>query len=153
MGVTTPESYATGGNFVRVQLRYPNTFSATLTFGPGPVSRGFVLHYTRVPLPPRDAVTQQEFHGDQGSMIPDRAGYSIIGEVRGGKITSTGAFNAEQTVMAEDDHLYHFELWLKNLRDRKQPEANPETCHRATAVGHLMNISWVRPKIRWDGQR
>ncbi|MCE5310108.1 MAG: gfo/Idh/MocA family oxidoreductase, partial [Acidobacteriales bacterium] len=49
---------------------------------------------------------------------------------------------------------YHFELFLKNLRERKQPEANPETCHHATALGHLMNISWEAGRsIRWDGSK
>lgn len=43
---------------------------------------------------------------------------------------------------------------LKNLRDRKAPEANPETCHHATAAGHPMNISWeIGGSIRWDGTR
>ena len=89
-------------------------------------------------------------------MILDREGYSIVKEApRGGKIVSTGPFvNAEETVPAKNDHLYHFELFLKNVRERKPPEANPETCHHATAVGHLMNISWETGRsIRWDGAR
>jgi predicted dehydrogenase len=158
MGVTAPLSvYATGGNFAfESNHDYPNTFSATLTFGPGPVSkRGFVLHYTMRTGCRREMRAHSKcFMGTKGSMILDRAGYSIVNEVpRGGKVTSTGPYvNAEETVKAEDDHLYHFELWLKNLRDRKTPEANPETCHHATAVGHLMNISWETGRsIRWDG--
>ena len=88
-------------------------------------------------------------------MILDRAGFSIVREVRtGGKIDPASIYvNAEETVTAKDDHLYHFELFLKNVRDRKPPEANPETCHYATAVGHLMNISWeVGRSIKWDGK-
>lgn len=87
-------------------------------------------------------------------MVLDRAGYTIVKDVRrGAKVTPVGQFvNAEQNVPAKDDHLYHFELFLDNIRRRKMPTANPETCHYATALGHLMNISWETGRtIRWDG--
>ena len=49
MGVNSPQTvYATGGNYgFQDNHDYPNTFSSTMTFGPGPVSKnGFVMQYT-----------------------------------------------------------------------------------------------------------
>jgi predicted dehydrogenase len=158
MGVNSPQTaFATGGNFAFEDNHdYPNTFSATMKFGPGPVAkRGFVMEYTMRTGCKREKRSHGKlFVGTEASMILDRDGYSIVKEVpRGGKVASTGSFvNADETVAAKDDHLYHFELFLNNLRSRKAPAANPETLHHATAVGHLMNISWETGRsIRWDG--
>ena len=151
MGVNSPQSvYATGGNYAfQDNHDYPNTFSATATFGPGPVSKiGFALQYTMRAGSKREKRSHGKcFFGTEASMILDRAGYSIMNEVRGQQV------QVEETVEAKDDHLYHFELFLNNIREHKLPEANPETCHYATAVGHLMNISWeVGRSINWDGK-
>ncbi len=158
MGVNSPQSvYATGGNFgFQDNHDYPNTFSATLTFGPGPVAKnGFLMQYTMRAAAKREQRSHgKSFHGTAASLFLDRAGYSIVPELRpGAKVPPSGLYvNAEESVAAKDDHLYHFELFLKNIRERKMPEANPETCHYATAVGHLMNISWeVGRSIHWDG--
>jgi hypothetical protein len=87
-------------------------------------------------------------------MVLDRAGYSIVKEVpQGQKVVSTGPFvNSEETVRPTDDQSRHFAGFIENVRQRKQPNATVETLHYATAVGHLMNISWeVGRSIRWDG--
>ncbi len=157
MGVTAPRTiYATGGNFAFVDNHdYPNTFSATLEFGPGPVAkRGFLLQYTMRYGNRRERRSHGKcFYGTEASLLLDRSGYSIVPDVRRGeKITPTGPFvKPEETVPAADDRFRHFELFLENLRSRKQPNATPETLHYATTVGHLMNISWeVGRSIRWD---
>ena len=137
---------------------YPNTFNATVEFGPGPVAkRGFVLHYTMRTGNRRETRSHgKAFFGTDASMVLDRAGYSIVRELSpGAKFNAADRFiNAEETVRAQDDHLYPFEVFLDNIRSRKQPDANLETCHQATALGHLMNISWeVGRSIRWDGAK
>ena len=159
MDVKWPKSaFATGGNFAfQDNHEWPNTFSATLEFGPGPVAkRGFVLQYTMRTGCRREVKSHAKcFIGSQASMVLDRSGYFIVQEPRKGqKIAPQGALiNAEETVPAKDDHLYHFQVFLDNLRSRKQPSANPETCHYATAVGHLANISYLAGRsIRWDGE-
>ncbi len=159
MGVTSPESaFAAGGNFAyETNHDYPNTFTAILKFGPGPVAkRGFVLHYEMRVGCRRDVRAHgKAFMGTSASMLLDRSGYSIVPEPpKGAKIAPAGSLvNAEQTTKAEDDHLYHFEVFLNNIRQRKQPTANVETCHQATVLGHLMNISWeVGRSVRWDGR-
>jgi predicted dehydrogenase len=158
MQVKSPKvAYATGGNFGFVDNHeYPNTFSATLEFGPGPVAkRGFVLQYTMRTAGRREVRAHGKcFIGTQASMILDRAGYSIVKEVpQGQKVVSSGPYvNAEETVLPARDENRHFGLFIENVRNRKQPSTNVETLHYATAAGHLMNISWdVGRSIRWDG--
>ena len=150
--------HATGGNFAyQDNHEYPNTFSGTLEFGPGPVARhGFVLQYTMRTGGRRETRAHGKcFIGTEASMILDRSGYSIVKEVhRGQKVLSTGSFvNPEETVLPANDGNRHFEVFLENLRQRRQPTATPETCHYATAAGHLINISWeVGRSIRWDAE-
>jgi predicted dehydrogenase len=157
MQVQAPKTaYATGGNFAYVDNHeYPNTFSATLEFGPGPVSKqGFLLQYTMRTGGKRETRAHGKlFVGTKASMILDRAGYAIVPEVPPGrKMVSTGPYvDAEEIVRPAPDATRHFGLFIENVRDRKQPNATVETLHHATAVGHLMNISWeVGRSIRWD---
>lgn len=158
MDVKWPRSAcAMGGQYAfEDNHEYPNTFSATLEFGPGPVAKhGFLLEYMmRTGCKRETRAHCKAFMGSDASMILDRSGYSIVKEIQGRKqVVSTGALiNPEETVPAGDDRLRHFQVFLDNLRQRKQPSANPETCHYATSVGHLMNISWeVGRSVRWDG--
>ncbi len=157
MQVSAPKSaYATGGNFAFTDNHeYPNTFSGTLEFGPGPVSKqGFLLQYTMRTGGKRETRAHGKlFIGTQGSMILDRAGYTIVNEVPPGqKMTSQGPFvGAEETVRPADDANRHFPLFIENLRSRKAPVANVETLDAATSAAHLMNISWeVGRAVRWD---
>ena len=46
------------------------------------------------------------------------------------------------------------EVFLDNVRRRKQPLASLETGHDASNLGHLMNIAWEAGRtIRWDGAK
>jgi predicted dehydrogenase len=160
MGVRSPQAvYATGGNFAfESNHDYPNTFTASATFGPGPVSkRGFVLNYTLRTGGKREVRAHGKcFIGTKASMILDRTGFSIVDEIPAGqRLTATGPYvNAERTVLPADDHGYHFRVFAENLRSRKQSTASVETLHLATTVGHLMNISWESGRsLRWDGDK
>ncbi len=160
MGVDWPETvFATGGNYAyETNHDYPNTFHGSMRFGPGPVARrGFTLDYTMRTGGRRETRSHSKcFVGTEASMVLDRAGYSILREPpKGTRIATAGALTGtEDTVPAKDDHLYHFEVFLNNLRQRKQPSANPETIHYASAAGHLMNVSWESGRsIRWDGKQ
>ncbi len=141
MGVNWPETVsATGGNFAyETNHDFPNTFTATVRFGPGPVAkRGFVLHYSMRTGNRREGRAHGKcFFGSSGSMVLDRSGYTIVKEPpRGTKIPPAQSLvGEEQTTPAADDHLFHFEVFLRNLRERKQPEANPQTLHYASALG------------------
>ncbi|MBI3681018.1 MAG: Gfo/Idh/MocA family oxidoreductase [Acidobacteria bacterium] len=157
MGVKWPETvFATGGDFAFQSNReWPNTFSATLRFGPGPVAkRGFVLNYEMRVGGRRETRSHGKcFLGTQASLLLDRSGYAIVKEMPGAKIVSSGAFiSPEETVSGVVDQVLHFKVFLDNVRQRKQPFANLETCHYASNVAHLMNISHeVGRSIRWGG--
>ncbi|MBL8173527.1 MAG: Gfo/Idh/MocA family oxidoreductase [Bryobacterales bacterium] len=160
MGVKSPKSVsAMGRNYAyEDNHEYPNTFSATVEFGPGPVSKqGFLLRYMMRTGGKRDVRAHGKcFIGTEASMILDRAGFSIVKEIPAGqKITSTGPYvNAEETMKPSDDVRRHMEGFIANVRDRKQPNATVETLHHSTAVGHLMNMSWETGRtLRWDGEQ
>jgi predicted dehydrogenase len=160
MQVTSPKSvYATGGNLAYVDNHeYPNTFSATLEFGPGPVAKhGFLLQYTMRTGGRRQTRSHGKcFIGTHASMTLDRAGYSIVNEAHRGRkgAPADRLINPEETVLPAADHDRHFAAFIENVRNRTQPNAGVETLHYATAVGHLMNVSWeVGRSIRWDGER
>jgi predicted dehydrogenase len=149
---------AMGGNYAFQDNRdFPNTFSALAEFGPGPVAKhGFLMQYTmRVGSKREMRAHGKCFLGTAASMLLDRSGCWIVDEPRKGQkpVPAGHLLNAESgTPTARDDNR-HFEVFLDNLRARKQPFANPETGHLATNVGHLMNIAWeVRRAIRWNGE-
>lgn len=160
MGVRWPKTVsAMGGNYAyEDNHEYPNTFSSTVEFGAGPVSKhGFQLRYMMRTGGKREVRAHGKcFVGTEASMILDRAGFSIVKEVPAGqKMTSTGMYvNAEETVLPSDDVRRHMEGFIANVRDRKQPNATVETLHYSTAVGHLMNMAWETGRtLHWDGAR
>jgi predicted dehydrogenase len=158
MKVTAPKTaFASGGNFAyEDNHEYPNTFSGTLEFGPGPVAkRGFVLDYKMRTGARREMRSHGKcFIGTEASMVLDRTGCTIVKEVpQGQKVTSAGAYvNAEETVKPAGDDNRHFGAFIENVRDRKQPNATVDTLDAATVVAQLMNLSWEAGRsIRWDG--
>ncbi len=160
LGMTDPKTvFATGGKFAfDDNWDYPNTFSATAEFGPGPVAkRGCVLQYTmRVGGRRVKRAHGKCFIGTKASMLLDRSGFSIVNEVpRGGSFSQEGPFvSVEKTEKAGSDQLRHFGLFLENIHRRSTPNATPETLHHATKVGHLMNIAWKMGRsIRWDAEK
>lgn len=160
MRVKWPETVVTtGGNFAFESNReWPNTFSAILRFGPGPVAkRGFVLTYEMRTGCRRETRSHGKcFLGTEASLLLDRSGYAIVKEIPAAQTvaSSDALINPEETVRGAVDQRLHFEVFLNNLRQRKQPFADLETCHNATNVAHLMNISYrVGRTIRWDGTK
>lgn len=160
LGVRWPEAAsAMGGNYAyETNHDWPNTFTSTVEFGPGPVSkRGFLLQYTmRVGGKREMRAHGKLFVGTQASMLLDRRGYSIVAEaVKGRKSTPAGNFvNAEEEAPTARDDNQAFADFIDNVRNRKQPIANLQTGHDASNVGHLMNIAWqVGRTVRWDGEK
>ncbi len=159
MGVNWPKTVAAlGGNYAFQDNRqWPNTLSAVLEFGPGPVAKnGFVLQYDmRIGCRREQRSHSKCFLGSEASMTVDRGRYSIVQEALGRKPgTPTGGLvNPEKETLASDDEYRHMGVFMENVRERKQPFANTETGRYATNLGHLMNISWqVGRSIRWDGE-
>lgn len=159
MGVKWPTRVsAMGGQFAFEDNReWPNTLCGTLEFGPGPVAeRGFVLQYTmRIGARREQRSHGKCFLGTEASMLLDRSRFSIVPETHDRRKTSPAGnlINPEEETLAAEDEFRHSEVFLENVRQRKQPFANAETGHYATNLGHLMNISWqVGRSIRWDGE-
>ena len=126
------------------------TRSGILEYGPGPVAKnGFVLQYTMRIGCRADPLARQVFLGSSGSLLMDRAGYTITSEEReaGGKREK---IIEEDTFRSDEDN--HQQVFLDHLRNRTMPEANVETGHFATLSGHLLNLSYLAGrKILWDG--
>jgi predicted dehydrogenase len=162
MGVKWPTRVAAlGGNYaIRDNREWPSTLSGSFEFGPGPVAKhGFVLQYTMRMASRRDQRSHAKcFLGTEASMLLDRSRYSIVAEATGGKGVNPncGLINPTEEVVATDSDTEmraHQIAFLENVRQHKQATANLETGHRATNLGHLMNISWqVGRTLHWDGE-
>ncbi len=158
MGVKYPTAVsAMGGQYAFDDNReWPNTMTAILEFGPGPVAKkGFVMQYgMRIGCRREHRSHGKCFLGTKASMMVDRGRYSIVPEALGRKKFTPveGLVGQAEEVLGSDDEAHHTDVFLKNVREHTQPFANCETGHQATNLGHLMNISWQLGRtIRWDG--
>ncbi len=154
MGVRWPEWIsAEGGKFAFPDdnRQWPDTFSAIVRYGPGPVAKnGFLLQYSmRIGCRRLHRSHAKCFLGTRATMWLDRGRYTIVGETPRGKNWTV----PDEEVLAEDDAYRHTELFLDNVRRHKQPITDLEVGHYATNVGHLMNVAYeAGRRIRWDGQ-
>ena len=160
MGVKYPvAASAMGGQFAyQDNFEWPNTFDGMLEFGPGPVAtNGFVLQYTMRMGSRRVRRSHAKcFYGTEATMVVDRSRISIAPEPKGKKTQLAAGYllSEEEEILSADDQFRHSEVFLQNIRQRKQPETDAQTGHYATNFGHLMNISWeVGRSIRWDGEK
>ena len=84
----------------------------------------------------------------------DRSRISIAPEAKGTQAQPEAGYllGEEEEILPADDQFRHSQVFIDNIRERKQPETDALTGHRATNVGHLMNIAWqVGRTIDWDG--
>ncbi len=155
MGVRWPKAVSAGGGkfaFPDDNRQWPDTFSAIVEYGPGPVAKnGFVLNYSmRIGCRHIRRSHAKCFFGTEATLQIDRSRYTIVGETpRGGKKSVP-----DEEILASDDECHHTQVFLDNVRNHKKPFADVEAGFYSTNVGHLMNVSYeVGRKIRWDGQR
>ncbi len=160
MGVKYPISVsAMGGQFAyQDNSEWPNTLDAMLEFGPGPVAKnGFILQYSMRLGARRVRRSHAKcFYGTEASMVMDRSRISIAAEAKRKKSQKKAGYllSEEEEILSANDPFYHSEVFLQNIRERKQPETDVQTGHYATNFGHLMNISLeVGRSIRWDGEK
>jgi predicted dehydrogenase len=160
MGVNFPvAASAMGGHFAyQDNFEWPNTFDGMLEFGPGPVAKnGFILQYSMRMGSRRVRRSHAKcFYGTEATMVVDRSRISIAPEPKGKKTQLAAGYllSEEEEILPADDKFRHSEVFLKNIRERKQAEANAQTGQYATNLGHLLNISWeVGRSIRWDGEK
>ena len=89
-------------------------------------------------------------------MVVDRSRISIAPELKGKKEQTEAGYllSEEEEILPADDKFRHSAVFLQNIRERTQPETDPQTGQYATNLGHLMNISWeVGRSVRWDGEK
>jgi predicted dehydrogenase len=144
---------AAGGKyaFPKDNRQWPDTFSAIAEFGPGPVSKaGFVLQYSmRIGSRHEHRSHSKCFFGSKASLWIDRGRFTITGET-----THDGKKAVpDLEVAAGDDENNHMRVFLENVRNRTQPVDNLAVGHRASNIGHLMNVAYESGRtIRWDGE-
>lgn len=160
MGVKHPTAAsAMGGQFAyQDNFEWPNTFNGMLEFGPGPVAKnGFVLDYTMRLGSRRVRRSHAKcFYGTEATMVVDRSRISIAPEPKTDKVQKVAGYllSEEEEILPADDQFRHSAVFLENIRERKQPETDPQTGQYATNLGHLMNISWqVGRGVHWDGEK
>lgn len=153
MGMKWPKTVmANGGNFAGFDdiREWPDTFSAIVEYGPGPVAKnGFLLQYTALAANRyMHRSHSKSFHGTRGTLWIDRSRYTIVGESENKKKVLP-----DEEVLAGDDLFHHTQVFLDNVRNHKKPVADVEVGYYATNVGHLMNVAYeVGRKIHWEGQ-
>jgi predicted dehydrogenase len=131
---------------------WPDTVTGALEYGPGPVSpRGFLLQYTarRTNAGPGAKLHGKSFHGTEGTLVLDRAGFTLTGETRKGKKVVR---DAEATGITENSAVVqHAANFVRCVRGREQPFASIDRGHTSTVPGHLLNIAYrVGRTVRWD---
>jgi len=159
MGVKYPTKIAAfGGDFAyQDNFEWPNTLDAILEFGPGPVAKnGFIMNYKMRMGSRRVRRSHSKcFYGTEASMVVDRSRISIAPEPKGSASPLEAGYllSEEEEILPADDKFRHSEVFLENIRDRKQPETDAQAGQYASNIGHLMNISWeVGRSIEWDGE-
>lgn len=156
MGINKPiTAVASGGKlaFPKDNRDWPDTLDGLVEYPAGPVAKnGFVLQYTlRLGCRREFRAHGKCFFGTKGSLLLDRAGYTITSEERGPRENRQKVIE-DETFRSEEDN--HQEVFLQNVRHRTQPFASIEQGHYSTIPGHLMNISWqVGRKVRWDAEK
>jgi hypothetical protein len=97
-----------------------------------------------------------EFHGENGLLVVDRAGWEVYAE--------TDLFRQPERVFrmlpqprraaAGDFHLAHIKNFVACLGTREVPVGDVSIGHASISVLHLANISYrVGRSIRWDAKR
>lgn len=93
------------------------------------------------------------FHGTEGTLFVDRAGYELIPETRG-----RGAEAVKRTEPVSDKNsnnhgVAHFANFVECVRSRKRPVCDIEIGHRSTTTCLLGNVAYrSRQRIEWDAK-
>jgi predicted dehydrogenase len=168
LGVTAPKAVVALGGFKCFEdsnTQWPDTFSATCEYGPGPVARkGFLLHYTSrcgcVHKSTYAASHGKIFCGTEASMVLDRSGYTIHEEPPADRRSQLWSLPQATRVVetltnneSEDRLLKHAHAFIDAVRNHQEPAASALTGHQGSIPGHLMNIAWkTSRRIQWDGE-
>ncbi|GMV97647.1 MAG: Gfo/Idh/MocA family oxidoreductase [Phycisphaerae bacterium] len=157
MNVTAPvAATGSGGKFAfpASNTQWPDTFTGTCEYGPGPVAKnGFLMTYVSragCDRPIEGRRHGKVFYGTDATLALDRSGYEIYSQTREGKkvVEERSARSSKPENDVVEDHARGF---LAAMQSRKPPNSDIESLHQASNPGHLMNIAWrVGRRVRWD---
>ncbi len=92
------------------------------------------------------------FHGTEGTLFVDRAGYELVPE-KGSKLAASLS-EAEEEKRGNDAFAAHWQNFIDCIKTRKRPASDIEIGHHSTTTAILGNMAY-RSKLRldWDAQR
>jgi predicted dehydrogenase len=93
------------------------------------------------------------FHGNNGVLVIDRAGWEIYPETERmtGPRTYKSAGMPRRTAVNEDYHLLHVKNFLECMDSRNLPKADVEIGHNSNIACHLGNMAYrLGRQIKWD---
>jgi predicted dehydrogenase len=92
------------------------------------------------------------FHGTEGTLFVDRAGYELVPE-KDSKLAASLS-EAEEEKRGNDAFAAHWQNFIDCIKTRKRPVSDIEIGHHSTSTAILGNMAY-RSKLRldWDAQR
>lgn len=98
------------------------------------------------------------FHGNNGVLVVDRAGWEVYPETDrtgwAGKRKYKMAGEPRRAAGGEDYHLAHVKDFLECMDSRKRPRSDVEIGHNSMIACHLGNIAFrTGRRVQWDVER
>jgi hypothetical protein len=93
------------------------------------------------------------FHGNNGVLVVDRAGWEVLPETvtQSGRKTYRMAGEPRRGTGSVDMHLEHVRNFLDCMDTRKPPRSDVEVGHNSMIACHLGNIAFrTKRRINWD---
>lgn len=150
MDVDAPQSVSASGGKLALQdnRETPDTLFVTYEYP------GFLCTYEN-----REVNANQfnghgygiQFHGAEGTLFVDRAGWEITPERRGRGAAATDRIEAASEKSSNNHSTAHFANFLECVRSRNKPVCDIEIGHRSTTTCLLGNIAYrTHRRIEWD---
>jgi predicted dehydrogenase len=156
MGIKAPSSAMSAGGkfgFPNDAMETPDTQQVTWAFPDFNMVWEHALGVGRGPEAREHGVA---FHGNNGLLVVDRAGWEVypetdaIGKKRIYKAPGVPRYNAGNT----DYHATHVQNFFDCMRSRKRPNSDVEIGHNSMIACHLANIAQRRGRlVKWDVER
>ncbi len=93
------------------------------------------------------------FHGNEGVLVIDRAGWEVYPETVPGRGYREFRYAGlpRQGIGSEDSHLLHVKNFLDSMRSRQRPRSDVEIGHNSMIACHLGNIAYrLGRQVKWD---
>ncbi len=152
MNVDAPQVISASGGklFIKDNRETPDTLSVTYEYP------GFVCTYEHRDLngyPLNGHGYGILFHGTEGTLFVDRAGYELVPEKKGRGEKAVNRTEAAAEKNSNNHGVDHFANFLDCVKTRKKPVSDIEIGHRSTSTCLLGNVAYrSRRRIEWDGR-